>query len=315
MGAAALAALVIGVAVGPGCYNPSIEDGALACSADFKCPTNFACGPDGKCRRPGAPIGGAGGVGGTSGIDGGAGVGGGGMGGGGMGGVDGMCPAPYGPFPSCMAMSRGSCDPVCQAGCKCNERCNLDPQGVAQCGKQAPPFAGPNDRCDPKADTCRPGLICLSESNPAACQAHCYRFCRADGDCLGNAKCTTEIILGDMATGNKVCSPPPEGCNPWGPAACTNRAANPSPTFACYVLSARFSDIAVCDCAGTKKLNETCDFEHECEPGHECVKLGTQALCRRVCSLAATGGVLMGGCPVGQVCTAFPSSTKYGYCR
>jgi hypothetical protein len=58
-------------------------------------------------------------------------------------------------------------------------------------------------------------------------------------------------------------------------------------------------------------------FEHECEPGGECVLLGMVRLCRRVCKVGVpTGMPLLGGCPVATpTCTQFPGGSQFGYCH
>jgi hypothetical protein len=312
------------------CYNPQIEDGSLGCSDTFACPAGFKCNQsDGRCYKsgsipPSGGTGGTGGAGGAGGTGGRGGAGGGGMGGGGMGGAGGtggadMCTAPmgvYGPFTGCTPKIDSTCDPVCQAGCKCGERCKLE-GGSPTCRAQAAPFAGPYEACnpDPKLDTCRPGLICLQENDARpACAAHCYKHCRADGDCTMGAKCSIEIQFGAMTSPARVCSPPPEACTPWGAARCGMPGQRPYPTFACYVMSNMYPDVTICDCAGTAKPGDPCMFEHDCEPGSECVVFQMARTCRRVCAVGATTA-LTGGCPVGMACNTFPNSTKWGYCR
>jgi hypothetical protein len=240
--------------------------------------------------------------------------------GGAVGGNSGMCTTPmdpYGPFAGCQAPPRQGCDPVCQSGCACNERCRLE-GGNTVCRQQDAPFIGYYDSCDPKADTCRPGTICLQESQDhAACGSHCYRHCRSDSDCP-NAKCTIDVQFGSAATSSKVCSPPMDGCNPFGPARCTNTTGRPYPTFACYVMSSNYPDIPICDCAGTTPAGMQCTYEHECEPGAECVLLGMARTCRRVCKVGLPLGTLPinGGCPMLMpTCTAFPGGTQFGYCH
>lgn len=298
------------------CYSPDIGDGALRCGgpAANECPSGFRCLADGLCHKEGTTLtGGTGGRGGTG--TGGMAAGGtGGTGTGGMGGASVMCEMPYGPFTGCTPQRSGSaCDPVCQAGCRCGERCNFEGT-AALCKSQAGPFRQPYETCEPRADACRPGTICLEEVADA-CSSHCYKYCRTDADCgMLNARCTLEVQLGTSNTSYKVCSPPVEPCSPVGMARCGNQGTRPFPTFGCYVLSAKFPDLAVCDCAGNVAMGQACKFEHECAPGLECVSVSGQAQCRRVCALM--GGL---GCPVGQTCTPFTSggvnSTRFGYCR
>jgi hypothetical protein len=292
------------------CYNPQIVNGGLKCTANFECPSGFKCNqPDGLCYQEGMipPIGGTGG----------SGTGG---GGGDTGGSGNVCTAPmgqYGPFTGCTAAPRDKgCDPVCQSGCACNERCKLE-GGNTNCRAEGPTFLQQYDACEPKDDRCRPGTICLQESQDhAACGSHCYRHCRTDGDCP-NAKCTIEVQFGNSATTNKVCSPPMDACSPFGQGMCSSGSMRPYPTFGCYVMSSTYPDIPICDCAGTTGIGMACTYEHECVPGAECVLLGSVRQCRRVCKvgLPVTVGVLMGGCPPMATCTAFPGGSTFGYCH
>jgi hypothetical protein len=225
-------------------------------------------------------------------------------------------PAPFGPYPGCKMSADQSCDPVCQARCGCNERCLLGTGGVAVCRAQPGPSVNLGESCDAADDRCQPGLLCLQEGpDHPACGAHCYRHCRADSDCSGGAKCTIEVQFASSTRSNFVCTAPPEACSPWGAARCATAGQRPFPTFGCYVMSAAFPSLAVCDCAGTVKPGQACTYEHECEPGSECVAIGGSRLCRRVCEVGVVAGPVAGGCSINQTCTAFSSGAKFGYCQ
>ena len=43
--------LALAIAIAAGCGGPSIEDGAIRCAADNKCPEGFACAVDSRCYR------------------------------------------------------------------------------------------------------------------------------------------------------------------------------------------------------------------------------------------------------------------------
>lgn len=226
------------------------------------------------------------------------------------------CPTgnPPSPFPGCKSMPSGACDVVCQTGCGCGLHCKLD-MGVPTCNGSGPNTLQPYDSCLPNDDQCIPGHICLQESvDHPACGAHCYRHCRDDGDCSGGARCDIDVQFGGSATSWNVCSAPTEACNPFGPAHCL-RADRPYPTFGCYVMSSRHPDLTVCDCAGTIKTGDPCSYEHQCEPGSECVSANSVRICRRTCKVGVTGLPVVGGCPVGTTCTAFPASSTFGYCH
>jgi hypothetical protein len=227
----------------------------------------------------------------------------------------GMCMAgdPYGPIAACTPANTQGCDPVCQTKCGCGERCAMD-SGMPTCKKQSGPFVGSGGTCQTSQDLCQPGFLCLRESADVdACGAHCYRHCRADADCPGGAKCATEVQFPSGA-GTKVCSSPPEACDPFV-GRCTNTGQRPFPLFGCYVMSKTETNLTSCECAGTKPVGAACMFEHECVPGAECFFLQGAGLCRKVCSTELVVGPNPGPCPANQICTPFPGSAKYGYCR
>jgi hypothetical protein len=126
------------------------------------------------------------------------------------------------------------------------------------------------------------------------------------------------VQFGSMAATSKVCSPPMDPCNPYGPARCSQASGRAYPTFGCYVLSSTYPDTAICECAGTVPVGMPCTYEHECQPGAECVLLGSSRLCRRACRVGAAAGtpVTSGGCPqINPTCTAFPGASQFGYCH
>jgi hypothetical protein len=224
-------------------------------------------------------------------------------------------PDTFGPFSGCAPGGAQACDPVCQARCGCGERCTLE-GGAAVCRNQAGPFQALGQTCDPKADVCRPGTICLQESlDHPACGAHCYRHCRADADCAGGAKCAIEVQFGVSTTTSRVCTAPAEGCDPYGAARCLNVGQRPYPTFGCYLMSSDQTNLTICDCAGTVAIGMACTYQHQCVPGAECVLDGNARLCRKVCSVELVVGPNPAPCALNQVCTPFPGSTKYGYCH
>lgn len=292
----------LAVALLAACYNPQIDDGTLKCSATSECPSGFRCNPnDGRCyKNGGGPSGPA---------DSGA---------GGSGGVCAVGQGNYGPFAGCSPQIQQTCDPVCQAGCACDERCMND-KGVLTCKQQNPPFKLLTEECDSKDDTCRPGLICLVEDaedpRRAACNAHCYRHCRNDSDCQSLStfsKCSIEVAFSGTTLTAKTCTQAPENCNPWGMARC-KAVDRPAGTFACYVLSTA-PDQTICECAGLLTDGQTCMYEHDCVAGFECVAVSGKRTCRKVCSRDAAPP-LGAGCPLlTPTCTAFNGSTKYGYC-
>ena len=132
------------------CYNPQIISGGLQCSAALECPGGMTCSqattvcykngeiPTAGSGGVGTAAGGSptGGTGGTSGV-------------GGAGGTCAMPAAPYGPFANCTpALTAGACDPVCQSGCGCTQRCKLE-GGNNVCRDEGPNFLNEYAACEP----------------------------------------------------------------------------------------------------------------------------------------------------------------------
>ena len=129
--AALILACIGGVAAAVhGCYKPAITNGGLACGTSTtpsdQCPDGFKCNPvDHMCWKPGTgPTGGTGGgtdAGGAGGSGGMAGTGG--RGGTGGGNADGgPC---FDARPNCDPSDAGICDPFCQTGCGCHQKCSV----------------------------------------------------------------------------------------------------------------------------------------------------------------------------------------------
>jgi hypothetical protein len=272
------------VAVGAiaACYNTSsVTNGSLVCSSDKKCPDSFACQSDGYCWK------------------------------------NGTAPGSCGPFATCSASENpagSECDPVCQSGCKCGQRCDLDPSNskfgfVCKDTSTQASLVQPLGTCSESAGTlCAPGSICMAD---AVCPNLCYETCRADQDCSPNTFCTQTVISSDKGAiidGVYLCSPPTEVCNPAGLAAC----GTPRSGFKCVFLAGltgdQSTDAVVCDCATlhTKKLGEACmTTPDDCQPGLVCIDKTCHTVCNRAASAAA--------CPKG-VCTPIYGSTRHGYC-
>jgi hypothetical protein len=269
-----------------GCYKPDIPDGKFLCGTGQSCPDGFQCvGSHCFKNQPGDAAGDTGGTCMRQEL---------------------LCSASPGPS--------GACDPVCQSGCACGEKC-VNPGAGNICTATTMPVQLLYDSCDPGADRCRPGAVCLPEFQPR-CGAHCYRFCRADSDCEPNARCTGEA---QDDAGNllyKVCSAEIAPCNPTGPAPTCGpgaRADRRAPAFGCYILSHMHPDETVCECAGVLPEGSPCEREYQCVPGNECLKVGTDTRCRRLCTIE--GGVLASvACAPGEKCMPFPNARKFGYC-
>jgi hypothetical protein len=285
----ALSSLLLGLLMTAGCYNPSIGEGAFLCGPGGSCPDGFRC--DGTRCYKNKPAGDAG------------------EDTGGCKSQELECSAASG--------STGGCDPVCQSGCACGEKCTNSGSGN-RCAPIGLPVRGFYDSCDPSGDRCRPGAACLPEFQER-CGAHCYRFCRVDSDCGEVARCTGEAQDDNGNLLYKVCSAKIEqpGCNPTGP----NPACSPSTTpdrpasaFGCYILSHLHPDETVCECSGLLPEGAACAREYQCAPGNECLKVGAETKCRKLCTLEGSGILPPTVCPVGQRCNAFAGARKFGFC-
>jgi hypothetical protein len=170
--------------------------------------------------------------------------------------------------------------------------------------------------CDPLQDTCRPGLVCLPEFTEA-CGSHCYRFCREDIDCGENSRCVGEVSDNTGRTLYKTCSPRGGTCNPTGTSpACSDGAPadRKFPDFACYIVSPEHANETVCECAGSIAEGKPCQRTYECVPGNECVPIGNDIRCRRLCT-PPLSPLPPSPCPALQTCRAFPSSGgRIGFC-
>lgn len=303
--------LLFAAALVAGCYNPKIRSGSLKCnmdfSADYECPEGHRC-VNGYCYKNGTDAG-------ASDVP-----------------VDktqptdvpvdkheagsetgpdlGMCVTSVA---GCTPDTAGKCDPVCQTGCGCKEKCSVVTSGPTS-GSLTCVVPGGTVRakegraCDfyfdgtpNQSDNCDPGLICLHD----ACGDVCARFCKTNADCP-NSLCNRAL-----PGGAKVCDVSTVECNPvktpnW-------MTGCPGATQNCY-LSASVMDRTVCDCSnGSQGLLGSCSTSRDCFGGLVCADpsgAGLDLRCRQVCNLGATNG-----CSPGFTCKAHLDSKKYGYCN
>jgi hypothetical protein len=266
---AALASVVAlaAAAMFAGCFNPKIVDGGLRCTEGGTCPEGFRCSADGTCKKGGP-----------------------------------MACQPTSPHldPICTPDPGTDCDPICQSRCDCG-RCNLDgakltcmPPGTKQRGAV----------CDPDADDCAPGNICLWDC--AKTVGRCYRFCGKgaithDELCDGQA-CDVPVNDSDGGvTDLFVCQPPLKVCNPVGTGMdCGNDA------LGCYVDGTGVS--TTCDCKGKGQPGMGCSVFNSCVPGYRCITIGTPptTTCLKTCRLGGTD------CPSGTCMSA--GGSTFGFC-
>jgi hypothetical protein len=284
------------------CYKPTIGD-KLKCNLEAGtnhfCPDGFACEfSTGLCKRsPSNDVADRPDGGGEGGSDVDA-------------GPDVIC---FDPRPNCQPDNAGLCDPFCQTGCGCREKCSVNTGGNLTCNALAPGLPrGVLQNCEPlntgsstQNDACNPGLVCLAGADDA-CTGRCYQFCRTEADC-NNAPCD-KIIAG----GRKVCDVPFVDCNPVPPISGCPGAQS------CF-LSTTNPTRTICDCAGTVPRNDPCNRSRDCLPGLVCVDPTNtgDSRCRQVCLLSDNGSNCAGGLSScmpfkGNSTTANPT---FGFCN
>jgi hypothetical protein len=307
-------ALALGIAAGgiaaggAGCYRPNIKDGGLRCNLDagaaHACPEGFTCDMttvqcwkgkheggvvdvpvDVPVEMP-APM---------------------------DGGPDGPPPC-FDARPNCDPSDAALCDPFCQTGCGCHEKCTVNADGGIGCGQVVlgdlqMPTSQLFDRCEPTSDNCLPGLLCVNDQ----CFGRCYAYCRNDSDCP-NSFCSRSVPGGltvcDVPIADN-CVPTPLGIG---------QSNNCPGSLGCYI-SFNHPTHTLCDCAGGTSQGMPCTGSRSCFPGLLCAdptKDGGASICLKVCDLDPDGGA---GCPGNLPCqpytgssTSNPMNPKYGYC-
>jgi hypothetical protein len=277
--------VMVAGALAAACYSPKIEEGAFLCDDGGACPEGFGC-DHGKCFKSGFA----------------------------------ECPLCT-PQASVVA---GACDPVCQTGCKCTQKCEAAaPKPFCVDVGTAPKALG--EVCDPTRDTCARGHYCVDDRpDNNRCGAHCFRFCTTSQDCAADSRCLDAVGIDGTNMSYGLCSSAIEACNPLlgtpgdlGANPHCNRAdARPFPAFACYVLSVDEPDVTVCECAGSLTDGQACANMHDCAPGFECITTGMGSVCRQLCTAGGPGKALPGlACPALKHCKAFDKGHgRFGYC-
>jgi hypothetical protein len=317
-GLASTLALLFAGAAPLACFKPTIVDGGLRCKADAgarSCPEGFQCDPvlqtcwrsldggrDGHADRSD--------------------------------GMDAAVDTPDGDAadgPICFeskvgcAPQSGVCDPICQTGCGCREKCSVNTAGALTCNE---PLAGDFPRTlmqmcaigsegtAIQTDNCAPGLVCAQDQD---CFARCFQFCESDNDCT-NASCTREV--GSRQGGGvvrKVCDIPfVDTCVPLPS---SQNTGCPGTNTACYLSSASPTH-TICDCPfGAGGSGAPCTRTRECVRGLVCADSGNGApACRQVCRLSMNGQdclpvPMVGACrPYTGVPPGAVAHPTFGYC-
>jgi hypothetical protein len=286
------------------CFNPMIADGGFRCSAEGACPEGFQCEAEtGLCKLHPASI--------VSGGDGGSGDG-----GKGDAADAGGKPACFEARQGCERSMGGICDPYCQAGCECGQKCSVNTAGEATCNPPSlPTLVGTLEACTiyssgspSQSDDCAPGHVCVEGET---CSPRCFRFCRSDRDC-DNAYCDRVVGHGTQ----RVCGlPNTDACTPLG----VPSNVGCGPGMACYVSSTH-SDHTLCDCPRSDgRIGSTCTAERDCNPGLACAYLLTvgKAQCLQVCELTKNGADCINGGNCRQYRGAAgdaPPHARWGFC-
>ena len=202
----------------------------------------------------------------------------------------------------------GTCDPYCQSGCGCQERCVANTAGAPNCVAPLPGNFVAGQQCvvassglSTQTDACGPGLVCIREACTAT--AHCFAYCRSDADCP-NSTCSRpgNDMMGNPG-GFKVCELSFSDCDPLQP-----NIRCPMDKPSCY-LSAVAPDKTFCACPkGVREFND-CVTTSDCFQGLTCAVDDTGArTCRRVCKMAGAP------CDGTAKCRSLNGSQIFGFC-
>jgi hypothetical protein len=233
-----------------GCYQPNVTPGHLKCGPASKpCPDGFTCVND-LCQGAGGAGGGAGGAGGAP-----------------------ACANAVGPL--CASTDSSTvCDPVCQTGCACGQRCLVEAAGLGCATGAGQKLQG--QVCQPGLDDCAPGLACVQESCGTNL-GRCRRMCRDATVCRGGAACTRPVLLANqMPSGQRACDLGDEPCDPYAATGC------PDPALHCYVTGPSQTS---CDCPSGAAATEgqPCSAYNDCAVGLACIQTGGASRCMRLC--------------------------------
>ncbi|HEX2658512.1 MAG TPA: hypothetical protein VHU40_09575 [Polyangia bacterium] len=237
-----------------GCYQPHVTPGGLKCGPSSKpCPDGFTCVND-VCAA-GSGAGGSPGAGGAGGAP--------------------SCANAVAPLCASGADAPASCDPVCQTGCPCGQRCLVQAAGLGCATASGQKAQG--QVCLPGSDECGPGLACVQESCGANL-GRCRRMCRDATVCSDGAACTHPVLMANqMPSGQRACDLGDEPCDPYAATGC------PDPALHCYVTGPTRTS---CDCPSGVGATEgqNCSAYNDCAVGLACIQTGgAESRCVRLC--------------------------------
>ena len=202
------------------CYRPNIAQGGFTCATGGVCPDGFHClATNNRCYQGDA-------------------------------GPEAPTCSSVPPMNTCQtgAATGQKCNPTCQMGCDCGF-CAVT-AGATKCETIAAGKSGIGEVCDPRGEVpCKEGLFCKPECNSTdPSLGRCYKFCALADDCQicnGDGSCqTTTCTVSETSTAPtgggsfsfKLCSLPPQQCNPVGTTSSGCATTNPA-AFACYADS------------------------------------------------------------------------------
>jgi hypothetical protein len=304
---APLALLLVSAAQQISCYKPSIVDGYdggfkcnLEAGPDHRCPEGFQC--DSMVQKCVRQIRDAGTDRNTDGSD---------------AEVEPIC---FPPRPNCTATpDAGTCDPYCETGCGCVEKCSVNTMGALTCN---PPASGQQRKLlEPcqvqmagtatQIDQCAPGLLCLVDSCGGGDTGRCYQFCRSDMECTYGGPASVAPCNRDVGGGFKVCDVPFDDCSPLAP---PNNTGCTGSALGCYIATSDVSK-TICDCQVPPGLREgdVCTLSRECNVGLVCVDTNGQGTkqCTRACRLNPNS-CLVGTCRM--LMQGGVVNTTFGFC-
>jgi hypothetical protein len=287
-----------------GCYKPSVVDGKLLCPTNA-CPDGFSC-VEGHCWQGGI----------VSPSDG--------------GGADDMglpvdmsetevsCAQPL----CTPATPPDGCDPVCQTGCGCREKCSISSAGKPVCV----PIMGPprtvgqtcsisNYNAPGQDDNCAPGLVCLRPGGQGTSNGYCFTLCGSEADCP-NSRCIPRPVapaIENMPPPTASVCDVPYNVTPCDPIAGTGCIGDRK---VCYLETpdpVTNASRTVCEyVSGAFGNNQSCDWSRDCFAGFVCPENDGGAdrrgvgFCLRPCDMAH-------GCVSGTG-SCQPYGSTYGYC-
>lgn len=211
------------------------------------------------------------------------------------------------------------CDLVQQCGCQPGWACDLDGTMVATGGTEC---RGVNAQgmeastCSAVED-CAAGYICIG-ANPAQCR----RYCATDADCTGGGSlCLISITSGGnpvpgAVTCTKDCdavaTANPTGC-PTG-MACHLFVDDPDNSLPTASGDERFLTDCLTAGAGTDNASCAANGMTDCAPGHDCVNLGGNNVCKQTCAYPG-GACAVGACQRYAAPRPIINGQEYGVCN